>query len=331
MSLHCNTYEQQLMNEINPVRRRALKALLAGSLLPALGPVGALAASDHGAGDAPRIGLALGSGGARGVAHVLVFELLEELGLRPHRIAGTSIGAIMGSLYASSMSAKEVRAVMEALILDDEDNNWFEDLFNGSWTRWIEFIEPFGGKGGLLRSKAFVEHLAKATGVESFDELKIPLTVVATDYWDRSQAVFEEGPLWPAIQASMAMPGLFHPVAHNGRVLVDGGLTNPVPYDLLLDDCDLVIAVNVLGTRQPDEDGKMDTPSYFDNSFNTFQIMQFSILQEKMRHRPPDFLVTPKIRDVRVMEFNRYQDILEQSRPAIESLREDLKARLAQG
>ncbi|MGM0677564.1 MAG: patatin-like phospholipase family protein [Pseudomonadota bacterium] len=319
------------MTEIDPGRRRALKALLAGSLLPTLGSAGAWAASDEGTGEGPRIGLALGSGGARGVAHVLVFELLEELGLRPHQIAGTSIGAIMGSLYASSMSASQVRDVMEQLILDDEDNNWFENLFNGSWTHWIDFIEPFGGKGGLLRSKAFVEHLAKATGVNAFEELKIPLKVVATDYWDRSPAVFEAGPLWPAIQASMAMPGLFHPVAHDGRVLVDGGLTNPVPYDLLLDDCDLVIAVNVLGTRQPDDDGEMDTPSYFDNSFNTFQIMQFSILQEKLRHRPPDFLVTPKIHGVRVMEFNRYEDILEQSRPAIESLREDLKARLAGG
>jgi NTE family protein len=113
-------------------------------------------------------------------------------------------------------------------------------------------------------------------------------------------------------------------------VLVDGGLTNPVPYDLLLDDCDLVIAVNVLGIRQPDEGGQMETPSYFENSFNTFQIMQSSILQEKMRHQPPDFLVTPKIHGVKVMEFNRYPDILEQSRPAMDSLREDLKARLSE-
>ncbi|MFP4648834.1 MAG: patatin-like phospholipase family protein, partial [Halorhodospira sp.] len=255
----------------DPQRRRVFKMGLTASLLPLLGLSAATAHAAERAGESPRIGLALGSSGARGLSHLLIFEVLEALELHPYRISGCSIGAIMGALYASGMRTDEIRAGIEALIADQEEN-WLQTMVGGKWRQWLDFLQPTERDGGLVESDAFIAHLRGETGVSRFGELQTPLQVVATDYWDREAVVLERGALWPAVQASMAMPGLFSPVAHNERVLVDGGLSNPVPFDLLLEDCDLVIAVNVLGTRgRPDDEG-LQNPSYLDNVFNTFQI-----------------------------------------------------------
>ncbi|MCG5500877.1 patatin-like phospholipase family protein [Ectothiorhodospira lacustris] len=312
---------------IDPGRRRALKTLVAGALVPALSGLPGPAGAAH----APRVGLALGSGGARGLAHVLVFEVLEELGVTPHRIAGSSIGAIMGALYAAGLSSGDIHDAIDTLTVA-HDESWFDSLLNREWTRWIKFVEPFGAKGGLMKSDAFVKFLGETAGVNRFEELKIPLQVVATNFWERRMAVFDSGEIWPAVQGSMAMPGLFSPVSLGDKVLVDGGLTNPVPYDLLLEDCDITIAVDVLGMREPgngsDNGGGNGNPSYFDNSFNTFQIMQFSILEEKLRRVRPDILIRPKISNVRVLEFHRFESIFEQSRPATDQLRSELKTLL---
>ncbi|EHQ52877.1 Patatin [Ectothiorhodospira sp. PHS-1] len=317
------------MTALDPGRRRALKALMVAALVPALAGLPGPAA----AGRTPRVGLALGSGGARGLSHVLIFEVLEELGVVPHRIAGSSIGAIMGALYAAGLSSRDIHDAIDTLTVA-HDESWFDSLLNREWTRWIKFLEPFGAKGGLMKSDAFIKFLKDTAGVSRFEELQIPLQVVATDFWERRMAIFDSGDLWPAVQGSMAMPGLFSPVTVGDRVLVDGGLTNPVPYDLLLEDCDITIAVDVLGTREPNNgNGGVNgagngNPSYFDNSFNTFQIMQFSILEEKLRRVRPDILIRPKISNVRVLEFYRFETIFEQSRPAAEQLHKELKALL---
>jgi NTE family protein len=304
---------------ILPGRRRSLAALLAGMLVPLVGTTGTAPSPD-----APRIGLALGSGGARGLAHVQVFEVLDALALKPHRIAGSSIGAVMGSLYAAGLSAADIHEAIDS-ITKSRDETWFEALISQELTRWMSFVAPAMGPGGLARSDAFIEFLQEAAGVSRFEELVIPLRVVATDFWTREMVVFDSGDLWPAVQASMAVPGLFKPVSYDGRLLVDGGLTNPVPLDLL-EDCDLIIAVDVLGTRTPN--GGAEVPSSLDSIFNTFQIMQSSILAEKLKRQTPDFLVRPDIRDVRVLDFYRFQEIFEQGRPARDALEADLRSHL---
>jgi len=157
--------------------------------------------------------------------------------------------------------------------------------------------------------------------VTGFDQLAIPLRLVASDLWRREQVVFETGALRPALQASIAIPGLFTPVEHRGRVLVDGGLVNPVPYDLLFDDCDLVIAVDVGGVRSPSSD---DEPEYFETLFSTMQVMQASIMQAKMERQPPDVYIRPEIENIRVLEFNRVNEIYAQS----DSARQNLKMAL---
>lgn len=306
------------MNNGNWNRRRTLAALLGGALAPM---VGSAAANDGP--EEPRIGLALGSGGARGLAHVQVFEVLDALDLRPHRISGASIGAIMGSLYAAGLSASDIHDAIDE-ITRRSDEGWLETL-SRELTRWLRFIEPDTAPGGVVDPDAFVEFLKETAGVTRFDELAIPLQVVATDFWTREMVVFDSGDLWPAVQASMAVPGLFKPVSHQDRLLVDGGLTNPVPFDLL-EDCDLIIAVDVLGTRTPDAEN--EEPSSLENIFNTFQIMQNSILSEKLKRLEPDIMVRPEIEDVRVLEFYRFENIPEQGRPARDALEKELRERL---
>ncbi|MDZ7661050.1 patatin-like phospholipase family protein [Thiohalophilus sp.] len=269
----------------------------------------------------PKIGLALGGGGARGLAHIPMLEVFDELGIRPHRIAGCSIGAVMGCLYASGLSGMQIRQVVERLTVS-EDEDWLDTLFSEDIFNWFDFVEPGMGKGGLIESEALMQYLLDLIEVDDFSQLEIPLTVVATDFWSRRQVVFESGELAFAIRASIAVPGLFAPVEYQGKVLVDGGLVNPVPYDLLFDDCDVVVAIDVLGERTPDTD---NGPTYFETIFNTFQIMQAAVMQEKMRNRPPDIYIKPDIQDVRVLEFYKADEIYRQSRSGRDRLQDEIR------
>lgn len=264
-----------------------------------------------------RIGLALGGGGAKGLAHIPILEVLDELGLRPSVIAGTSIGAVIGAMYAAGMTARDIRELVDQLTVS-ENESWLGSLFEQDVGRWWDFIELRFGRGGLIDTGAFAKFLEQTIGVSRFDQLATPLKVVAADFWKRDQVVFESGKLGPAIQASIAIPGLFNPLHYRGRVLVDGGLVNPVPYDLLFDSCDVVIAVDVSGNRRPKSD---DSPGYFETIFNTIQITQAAILREKMKQRPPHIYVRPELEDIRVLDFNRVEEIYQQSKPARDKLR----------
>lgn len=295
-------------------RRDFLKLLLSTSLLASCGAGKAL----------PRIGIALGGGGAKGLAHIPMLEVLDELGLRPHRIAGCSVGSVIGVLYASGMSGRAIRELVGGLTIS-EDENWLESLFSENLGRWFDFAELKLGNGGVIDSAGLITFLRERIEAEQFGQLAIPLSVVATDFWSREQVVFDDGELWGAIKASIAIPGLLEPVERDGRVLVDGGLVNPVPYDLLFAECDVVIAVDVLGERSADSG---EGPSYFETTFNTFQIMQNSIMREKRRQREPDIYLKPALQDVRVLEFYKADEIYAQAQGERERLQRLLRQRL---
>jgi NTE family protein len=268
-----------------------------------------------------KIGLALGGGGAKGLAHVLMLEVLDELKLRPHRIAGTSIGAIMGTLYASGMSGQDIQQLIDRLTVSKEES-WFSGLFKQEVNRWWDIIDIQMGHGGLLSTHGLATFLREIIPTTQFEDLNIPLKVVAADFWERKQVVFDRGNLIPALQASIAIPGLFSPVQYQGRVLVDGGLVNPVPYDLLFDECEVVVAIDVLGDRTPRADKE---PSYFENIFNTFQIMQAGILRDKIKCQPPDIYIHPALENIRVLDFQRFEDIYKQAMPARNKLKRALR------
>ena len=273
------------------------------------------------AGSRPTVGIALGAGGANGLAHILMLEALDELSITPHRIAGSSIGAIIGALYASGMSGREIRELVEVFIISPGEH-LVEELLNRDALRWVEFIEIDLGKGGLLNSEGFISFLYDTLKHDTFEELGIPLRVTAADMWTRSEVILESGPLLPAIKASMALPGIFQPVVIDNRVLIDGGTVNPVPYDLLMEDCDIVIGIDVSGERTRPA---ALVPGYFETLFNSAKVMQQAIMTEKLLRQQPAIYIAPRILDIRALEFYRAQQVFEQAGPA----RQELKQRLA--
>ena len=268
-----------------------------------------------------KVGLALGGGGAKGLAHIPMLQTLDALGVRPVSIAGTSIGAIMGTLYAAGASGDEIYdGITELVAMPKTLQEAFEakQLF-----AWLEFFDLNISRGSLFQVDKFLDHLEDLIGVSDFESLAIPLKVVATDFWGREEVVFDRGPIIPAVAASFAMPGIFKPVVLDERVLVDGGSVNPLPYDLLEDECDVIIAIDVMGRRARDE---ALLPSYSESVFNTFQIAEKSILREKFRRRKPDIYLEVEIAGVRALEFHKVDDILRQAEPARKRLESALKA-----
>jgi len=134
--------------------------------------------------------------------------------------------------------------------------------------------------------------------------------------------VFEADDLLPALQASMAVPGVFAPASIGGRVLVDGGVVNLVPCDHVLERADFTIAVDVSKVRKH---GKHEIPGALESVLGAFNIMQASAITEKMKHRKPDIYVQPEIEDVRMLDFGKAEEVFQQAEPAVYLLRKQLK------
>lgn len=286
-------------------------------------------AGDHAIGnDAPvssatTIGVALGGGGAKGLAHVAVLRTLDAMGVRVAALSGTSIGAIIGAGYASGKSGEELEDALERVLAMPRS---FEELRNGRRLfGWLDLLGFEFGKSSILEADSFVLQMQHYIGAETFEELAVPLDVVAADFWSRTEVVMNSGPLMPAVSASFCLPGIFQPVVIDGKILIDGGCVNPVPFDLLRDRCDIVIAVDVLGQRVPDEDMM---PNFSEALFNSFQIAESSIVREKMKSSKPDIFLQPDIRDVRVLDFSKSAQIYEQTAATCERLRVELSALL---
>jgi NTE family protein len=259
------------------------------------------------------VGVALGGGGAKGLAHVPLLGVFDDLGIEVAAVSGASIGAVIGVLYAAGIPANEISEGIEELAPEQSEWRLGRVLPKSVVGGWLDLVGLDLGSKGLVSTEKSLDALAAAVEVTDLEELEIPMKVVAADFWDRDEVVFDSGPLLPAVHASMALPGLMEPVEFAGRVLVDGGTVNPLPYDLLLDDCDVVVAIDVMGRRVPNEDR---LPSLPDAVFNAYQIMQRSILREKMRHRPPTIYIAPDIVDVRVLEFFKAEEIFAQATQA---------------
>lgn len=273
--------------------------------------------------DRERIGIALGGGGARGLAHIPVLEALDDLGIVPAHIAGTSMGAIIGALYAAGLPASEIRT--DALRLTTKPIARLREVMGTrSPFEALKLLDRSVSSPGLLRGANVLSVLYKELPANDFNELKIPLTVIATDFWERKEVIFDSGPLVPAVTASMALPVLFAPEAQGGRILIDGGVVNPVPYDRL-QGCTLTVGIDVLGSRVAQ---KRLMPTTLDLIFSSFSIMEKSILEEKLKVAPPDILIRPPMRDVRMLDFHRARDILEAAEPAKDELKRALEKAL---
>ena len=265
-----------------------------------------------------RIGLALGGGGARGLAHILVLELLDELKLKPCIIAGTSIGALIGSLYASGLSGKAIHEVVSRYRRASDEPLRSVIRKRAALLRWVGPPSARFGHGGWLSPDHFLRHLIDAVAKERFEDLEIPLVVVAADFWSATEVVFEGGELFPALRSSIAVPGVFPPVLLDGRVLVDGSLLNLVPYDRIRDRCDVTLAVDVCSSRCADN---QPVPHALEALLGAFDIMQTAALTAKMERCPPDIYVRPCVGNIRILDFAKAEEVFAQAAPAIEELR----------
>ncbi len=269
-----------------------------------------------------RIGLALGGGGARGLAHIPMLEVLDELGIRPCCIAGTSIGAVVGAIYASGVHASSIREHTSRMLISEGDS--LRDILSKrDALAWIRLLDIDFLGNALFKGDAFVQFLYDRIEKATFEELAIPLKVVATDFWNSAQVVFEKGDLLQAIKASMGLPGVFSPVHIDGRTLIDGGCVNPLPHDIL-GDCDVVIAVNVMG-RLERQDGRK-SPTALRAVLETFDIMQRTIITEKIRRNPPTICIEPDIVNIDLLEFHKAPEIYSRAEKASRELRKRLLA-----
>jgi NTE family protein len=269
-----------------------------------------------------KIGLALGGGGAKGFAHIPILEVFDELGIKPHCITGTSIGSIMGALYACGYPALDIVKMLGQLLAPKRPSiksaSSFKEFF-----RVLDLIDPHISlkPQGLLKGEKVLDYLYEQMKVSRFEELEIPLKVVATDFWRSEQVVFDSGDLLPAVRASMAIPYVFTPVQMDERILVDGGLANNVPHDLLPKNCDIRIAVDIMGEHST---SKTKIPSPMDAMFHTYEVMQDSIANAKLESHPVDIYMRPPLLDVDVLDFHKAETIYEQGLAA----KDDFKRKL---
>ena len=265
-----------------------------------------------------RIALALGGGSARGLAHVLMLEAFDELGVKPSVIAGTSMGAICGAAYAAGLSGAEMRAQFTALF--------------GKRTNFLKHIT--GKRGGLrhlwsLRAPGVVDNvtlfemlLPEAMRCD-FASLKIPFLAIATDFYAIEQVVLDKGPLIPALAASSALPSLTRPVVLGGRTLIDGGFVNPVPFDVVMDRAEVTVAIDVTGGTQRRPGAR---PSTFDAITGSAQILFHSITREKLKSSAPEIMIRPDVGAFGSLDYFKIEAILAAAAPA----KEDLKRKLSQ-
>lgn len=265
----------------------------------------------------PSIGLALGGGAARGIAHIPLLEVLDEIGLRPQVIAGTSIGAIVGAAYASGMSGKEMRKFAAKLFGNRTE------LIKRMATRWpgslASLWNPF--TPAMLNGETLLEILLPETLPKTFAELQIPFRAIATDIYAHTEVILSEGPLLPAIAASASVPALLKPVQLGKRVLVDGGCVNPTPFDVARKETDMVIAFDL--TLESPTAGD-SAPNSLDSLMISAQIMFATIVREKLRAERPDVLIRPPVGRFRALNFYKVEEIL----AAGDAARDDLKRQL---
>jgi NTE family protein len=265
--------------------------------------------------------LALGGGGARGLAHILMLEAFDELGIKPKVIAGTSIGAIIGAAYASGISGAELRAHTKFIL--SQRLGLVRELFAASTRPFQRLFGLFATSSALLDPDALLELVMPKTLRPDFESLDIPLKIVASDFYDQEAHVFTSGPLRTAVAASMALPVIFQPVMVNSRALIDGGLTNPLPFDLIASDADIIIAIDVSGAPVPDP--KRNHPSALEALFASAFLFEHSIVKEKLKSQQPDILVSSGTSQFQVLDFLKFEEILAAAEPAKERLKAQIE------
>lgn len=251
----------------------------------------------------PKLGLALGGGAARGFAHIGVIQVLEEAGLRPDFVAGTSAGSVVAALYASGKTGAQLQQIGESM----------EEAAITDWT-----LPVFAS--GILRGDALARYVNQQVGGRAIENMTMPLGIVATDLYSGEMMVFQKGDTGMAVRASSAVPAIFQPVKISGRSYVDGGLVSPVPVRAARRmGAQVVLAIDI--TSPPDSSGSdntitvlLQTASIMGKSINAFELKE------------ADVVVRPDLRAVSSADFSSRKKAIEAGRRAMLELLPQLRA-----
>ena len=255
----------------------------------------------------PKLGLALGGGAARGFAHIGVLQVLEEEGIKPSLVVGTSAGSVVASFYASGKTGQQLQ--------------WLADTMDE--TQFTDWANPFSGRG-ILRGEALGKYINSQLNGMKIEDMKLPLGIVATDLRNGDGILFRRGDVATAVRASSAVPSVFEPVQIAGKDFVDGGLVSPVPVRYARQmGADLVLAVDI--SSRP-EDAK--TTDMLKVLLQTFSIMSKSISQLELTQA--DVVVRPALPDIGSTEFSARKKSIEAGRAAMKQAMPQLRALLAQ-
>lgn len=252
----------------------------------------------------PRIGLALGGGAARGFAHIGVLQVLEEQGIKPDFIVGTSAGSVVATLYASGKTPTELTTM--AMTLDES-----------TITDWV-----FPGRS-LLKGEALAKFVRNLTGGKQIENMRIPLGIVAADLQSGQPILFRKGDPGTAVRASSSVPGVFAPVMIGGREYIDGGAVSPIPVRYAKQmGADVVIAVDIsaIPEGQP-------TKGAVDILLQTFNIMGHAISQYELQDA--DVVMRPKLEGIGSAEFSARRLSILAGREAALMVMPQLKERIA--
>jgi NTE family protein len=247
------------------------------------------------------VGLALSSGGARGIAHIGVLRVLEEEGIPIDLLAGASAGSLFGALYAAGLSLDEITDF--ALGLKDK-----VDLRGRLW----DFNLP--PRSGLIRGQRTLDYLDKTLGRKTFSDLKVPLYIVAADVISGEEIIFDSGSVAEAVRASISVIGVFSPAFVRGRYLIDGAAANPVPTGILAQKgADIVIASSAISgleeqARRRREKKEESPPNFLGVVMNMMGIMEQEIIKTKMM--PVDVVINPKVGIYGPMEFDKAKELI---------------------
>lgn len=264
------------------------------------------------------VALALGGGGARGLSHISILQALDDMGVRPVAMAGASIGAIIGAAYAAGFSGAEIREHAEGILANPLQlaQRLLYSRARGRNGLFKGFAHPL-----LIDGERFLEAFWPQGMPERFEDLQIPLTVVATDFHHRREVTFSEGALRTAVAGSMSLPGAVRATKSDHGYLVDGGLVNPLPYDHLIGKADIVVAVNVSGNSGVED---MRAPSPLQTMIVATQILMSAISARMIEDNPPDVLIAPDVHQYLALDLFKTKRIFAAGDACRDALREGL-------
>lgn len=263
-----------------------------------------------------KVGLALSSGAARGMAHVGVLQVLEKEGIPIDMIAGTSAGAVIGALYAREKDSEKIKGIVTEL----------------SAKRLLFLTDLTLPKTGLIRGKRLKDQLRAIVGNIQFEDLGLPFACVATDIESGGEVVINHGSVVEAVRASISIPGIFSVVRLDDRLLVDGGLVNPVPVRVLRDmGADFVIAVNVVPDMRHrvhlNDAPQSKEPNIFSVLLRTIHIAAYQAVRASLEGA--DVIIEPDVARIGFGDFNRVKDCIRKGELAAMNAIPEIRRKLA--